>query len=177
MQAPYGTAIADPSTQKDIGSYVYNDPQPMYVVLQDNNSNGIVYYNNKDTSVTQKGTWNEWRIDLNDFIVQGVDPCDVRKMYIGIGNKDNPSSGSGTVYIDDIRLYPRRCLSEDRPSCDFTCDCVVDYRDLKIMTEEWLSTRCLRTDLYKEDPNIVNFRDFAILADYWLVERQPWPTW
>jgi hypothetical protein len=107
---------------------------------------------------------------LRDF--NGVDLTKVKKMTIGVAD----SNGTGTLYFDDIRLYPPRCFSELRPTADFTCDCVVDYRDLKIMTDEWLSTRCHRTDLYKEDPNIVNFKDFAILAEQWLEEKL-WPDW
>jgi predicted outer membrane repeat protein len=63
-----------------------------------------------------------------------------------------------------------------KPECtltaDLTGDCVVDYLDLKIMTDEWLDTGCCEADLYKDCK--VDFKDFAILADSWLVEGL-WP--
>ena len=33
-------------------------------------SNGIVYYNGKDATVTQTADWKEWRIDLKDFMTR-----------------------------------------------------------------------------------------------------------
>lgn len=176
---PDGDDVGDPDTGVDLGSYVYNDPEPMYVGLKDSDSNAIWYYpgsndaNYADPCATRIGTWTEWRIDLNDFVVQGVDVCDVRKIYIGIGDKNNPSSsGSGTVFIDDIRLYLSIC--PDRPAGDLNCDCAVDCLDLKIMTDEWLSKGCLRTDLYEDGK--VDFRDLAILSEKWL-ENKRWPAW
>jgi len=158
---------------QDIG-IISNDPESMYVVLQDGDSNAIMYYpdpnnpDNADPNATQHCPWTEWEIDLNDF--SDVNLADVQRIYLGIGTKDNPTpgGGSGLVYIDDIRLYPSRCL--DRPAGDFTCDCVVDYRDLKIMTDVWLYTGCLRADLYEDVNDIINFKDFAVLADNWLEE-------
>ncbi len=140
MQSPVGSGISDPATEKDVGNYVYNAPEAMYVVLQDNDSNGIVYYENKDANVTQTADWEEWRIDMNEFIVQNVDPCNVRRMYIGIGDKDDPSSGSGTMYIDDIRLYTAEFYEPECPPlpADLVRDGEVDYGDLKVITDNWL---------------------------------------
>jgi len=141
MRCPITTVIPDPTTEKDIGNYVYNDPEAMYVVLQDSYGNdGIVYYENKDTTVTQTGDWTEWRIDLNDFIVQGVDMCDVNTMYIGIGDKDDPSSGSGTMYIDDIALYAAEFYEPECPPLppDLARNGEVGYDDLKMITDNWL---------------------------------------
>jgi hypothetical protein len=49
----------------------------------------------------------EWTIDLQAFADQGVDLANVDTIALGLGNKDNPQAGgSGTMYFDDIRLYP-----------------------------------------------------------------------
>jgi len=58
----------------------------------------------------------------------------------------------------------RRCRPE-LAAGDLDGDCVVDWLDLKIMTDKWLDIGCCE-DLYKDDN--VNFKDFAILADSWL---------
>ena len=99
-------------TSQEIG-IPYNAPEPMYVILQDSDSSGIVYYtdanDNIDANVTQTENWMEWRIDLNDFHVQGVNLNNVRRMYIGFGDRANTQpNGTGTMHIDDIRLHPAR---------------------------------------------------------------------
>ena len=77
------------------------------------------------------------------------------------------------MYFENIRLYTPRCLPE-RPTADLTGDCVVDYRDLKIMTDEWLDMGCCEADLYEDYK--VDFKDFAILANSWLEDGgQLWP--
>jgi hypothetical protein len=148
MEAPTGTDIGDPTTSQDIG-IPYNAPEPMYVVLQDSDSNGIVYYENKDPNATQIPTWTEWRIDLKDFDDRGVNLADVQRMYIGFGDKGDPcEDGSGTVFIDDVRLYLPRCILSERsadfakvdyaPVGDPSGDCMVDYREIEMMGSDWL---------------------------------------
>jgi len=141
MKCPISTNIPDPTTEKDIGDYVDNDLQPMYVVLQDSDGNdGIVYYENKNANVTRTADWTEWRIDMNEFITQDVNMCDVNTMYIGVGDKDTPSSGDGTVYIDDIALYAAAFYEPECPNLptDLVRDGEVDYGDLKVIADNWL---------------------------------------
>jgi len=61
-------------------------------------------------------------------------------MTIGVGNRASPAiDGTGTIYVDDIRLYIPRCLPNLlRPAGDFNGDCVVDSADLQIIAENWL---------------------------------------
>jgi hypothetical protein len=44
------------------------------------------------------------------------------------------------VRFDDIRLYPSRCLEENKPKADFNEDCTVNFNDLEEITENWLET-------------------------------------
>jgi hypothetical protein len=64
----------------------------------------------------------------------------VDKIAIGFGNRNTPvAGGSGTMYFDDIRLYRGRCFPTlVKPAADFSSNCVVDYADLEIMTDNWL---------------------------------------
>ncbi|HUU15632.1 MAG TPA: hypothetical protein VMW72_00665 [Sedimentisphaerales bacterium] len=79
-----------------------NAAEPLYVAL---NGNAIVTHDNPNAA--QVGTWIEWNIDLQAFADQGVNLTNVNTIAIGLGNRNNPlSGGSGTMYIDDIRLYP-----------------------------------------------------------------------
>ena len=81
-----------------------NDPEPMYVALNDN---AVVYHDNPNAA--QIDTWTEWNIDLQGFADQGVNLTNVDKISIGFGDRNNQQAGgSGTMYFDDIRLYPLR---------------------------------------------------------------------
>ena len=48
------------------------------------------------------------------------------------------NSGQGTVYIDDIRLYPCR---PGALATDLNGDCVVDARDLALLANTWLNKK------------------------------------
>lgn len=135
-----------------------NATERMYVALKDNDSVAVVYYDGNPNHV-REAKWHQWDIKLTDFT--NVECNSVKKVYIGFGNRDTHPApgGSGLVYFDDIRLYPSRCVPS-RVKGNFNDDCIVDYADLKIMTDEWL--------------NDYQFEDFASLADSWL-EEVLWP--
>ncbi len=97
-----GTVTPTTWTQEAIGTdMLSNDPEPMYVVLNDY---AAVYHNDPDA--TQTDVWTEWNIDLQNFTDKGVDLTDVDSIGIGFGDRDNPQAGgSGLVFFDDIRLY------------------------------------------------------------------------
>jgi len=78
-----------------------NAAESLYVAL---NGNAVVTHDNP--AAAQVSTWTEWTIDLQAFADQGVNLANVDTIAIGLGNKNNPvAGGSGTIYIDDIRLY------------------------------------------------------------------------
>jgi len=96
-----GTAAGDWQSQ-DIG-IESNIAEPMYVVVEDNASNSAVA-KHPDPAASAIGNWTEWSIPLTDFT--GVNLQAVKKMIIGVGDRTNTQpGGSGTLYIDDIRLY------------------------------------------------------------------------
>jgi len=79
-----------------------NAAETLYVAL---NGSAVVSHDNPDAA--QIETWTEWIIDLQAFADQGVNLANVNTIAIGLGNKKNPVvGGSGTMYFDDIRLYP-----------------------------------------------------------------------
>jgi len=79
-----------------------NAAETLYVAL---NGNAIV--TNDNPNAAQVDTWTEWNIDLQAFADQGVNLANVNTIALGLGNKNNPQAGgSGTMYFDDIRLYP-----------------------------------------------------------------------
>jgi hypothetical protein len=79
-----------------------NAAETLYVAL---NGSAVVSHNNPDAA--QIDTWTEWTIDLQAFADQGVNLANVNTIALGLGNRNNPlAGGSGTMYFDDIRLYP-----------------------------------------------------------------------
>ena len=54
--------------------------------------------------------WTEWVVQLQVFSDQGINLTNVDSIAIGLGTKGNMTApgGSGTIYIDDIRLYRPR---------------------------------------------------------------------
>jgi hypothetical protein len=97
-----GTVTNDVWTEQALGIEMpSNDAAPVYVVL---NESAAVYHDNSDVTVITE--WKQWNIDLQEFADLGVNLADIDSIGIGVGDRDNPSpGGSGTLYIDDIRLY------------------------------------------------------------------------
>jgi len=76
-----------------------NAAETLYVAL---NGSAVVNHDNPDAA--QIANWTQWNIDLQAF---GINLANVNTIALGLGNKNNPQAGgSGTMYFDDIRLYP-----------------------------------------------------------------------
>ncbi|MCK4790295.1 MAG: LamG domain-containing protein, partial [Desulfobacteraceae bacterium] len=118
-----------------------NGNEPMYLVLEDTNTPdpnvGIVTYSYPNLL---SESWQQWNIDLSDPCFADVNMADIKKIYIGVGDRQATGSGGGVgnVYIDDIELYIPVCLTAYAPDSDFTDDCKVDYEDLDVMSSIWL---------------------------------------
>jgi hypothetical protein len=95
-----GTGSNQPWTAQDIG-ISSNDPAPIYLAV---NGNAVIYHEDPNASLIKD--WTQWNINLQDFTDRGVNLTNVRSLGIGIGNKSATApSGSGSMFIDDIRLY------------------------------------------------------------------------
>ena len=82
-----------------------NAAEPLYVAVS-NAAGAPAIVAQGDASAAQIGVWTEWAIPLQAFADKGINLTNVAKIGIGLGNKGNPTAagGSGTMYIDDIRL-------------------------------------------------------------------------
>ncbi len=85
-----------------------NAAAPLYVAIS-NSAGSPAVVAHEDPDAVTGSTWSEWRISLSAFADQGMDLSNVDKMAIGLGSKSGMASadGSGTMFIDDIRLYRR----------------------------------------------------------------------
>ncbi len=82
-----------------------NAAEPLYMSVS-NTAGAPAVAVHDDPSAATAGTWNEWRILLQALTDQGIDLTNVDKIAIGLGSHGGAAAGgSGTIYIDDIRLY------------------------------------------------------------------------
>jgi len=132
--------------------YFRGDPdniqEPMSVELTDSVvGKAVVTYGgdiDEDVNDINEVSWHQWNIALQDFNA-GPTPVnleDVNSIAIIIGDGADAPNGSGIVYFDEIRLYPATCVLSKRSAefarFDYVQDCVVNYKELDIMTEDWL---------------------------------------
>ncbi|MCH8219178.1 MAG: hypothetical protein IH892_20665, partial [Planctomycetes bacterium] len=90
---------------------VSNDPESIYLGIADDRG-GIAVITHPDPAATQIATWTEWRIPMSHFVA--VDLSNVQKVFLGVGDRDNPTSGGkGKLYIEDIRIGTPLPLAED----------------------------------------------------------------
>ncbi len=84
---------------QDIG-LTRNSPQNLYVIVEDSAGKQAVA---SDATAVNAADWVEVAIPLSDFA--GVNMTKVEKLYIGVGDRDNPAAdGAGMLFIDDIRV-------------------------------------------------------------------------
>ncbi|UCC98803.1 MAG: hypothetical protein JSW66_02700 [Phycisphaerales bacterium] len=84
-----------------------NAPEPFYVVIEDSVGK-VAVVTHPDTSATLGTKWRRWDILLSDLEAEGIDVTSISKLYIGLGDRDEPQAGgSGLIYIDDIGVMKR----------------------------------------------------------------------
>ena len=81
-----------------------NAAEPLYVAISNNAGTPAVVAYDDPTGVTFS-IWKQWTIPLQAFSGKGINLTNVDKIGIGLGSKGGAAvGGTGTVYIDDIRL-------------------------------------------------------------------------
>ncbi len=83
-----------------------NAAEPLYTAISNAAGVPAIAAYDDPAAVTNR-QWIEWRIPLQGFTDQDINLTNVDKIAIGLGSKSSMASpgGSGTIYIDDIRLY------------------------------------------------------------------------
>jgi hypothetical protein len=85
-----------------------NAPEDLYVAVEDTSGNVAVV---TSADGTARPGWNDWVIPFGDL--SGVNLSRVAMMYIGVGDRDNPTAGgTGLVFIDDILVGHPAAVAE-----------------------------------------------------------------
>ncbi|MEJ2705419.1 MAG: hypothetical protein P8Z79_23510, partial [Sedimentisphaerales bacterium] len=84
-----------------------NAADPLYAAISNSSGAPAVVANDDPAAVASAG-WKQWLIPLQAFADQGINLSNVNQIAIGLGTESGVASpgGSGTIYVDDIRLYP-----------------------------------------------------------------------
>jgi hypothetical protein len=84
--------VAQPTTGNDIA--------PLYIALEDTSGN-VAVVTHPNPAAVGVAAWQEWLIPYSDL--GGINLNRVATMYIGLGDRDNPTAGgTGLIFIDDI---------------------------------------------------------------------------
>jgi concanavalin A-like lectin/glucanase superfamily protein/F5/8 type C domain-containing protein len=77
-----------------------NTAAPLYLALGDSAGN-IAVVTHPDPEAVLATSWQGWTISFSELA--GVNLADIKTVYLGLGNRDNPTSGgTGVLYVDDI---------------------------------------------------------------------------
>jgi hypothetical protein len=92
-------------TSTDIG-ITSNAAEPLYVSVA-NAAGAAAVVAHPDPDAATIDVWTEWIIPLQEFADKGINLTNIDKIAIGLGSQSGQpaAGGSGTVYIDDLRLY------------------------------------------------------------------------
>jgi hypothetical protein len=81
-----------------------NGRDDLYVALEDATGRLAISLH-PDPAAMNVTEWTQWRIPLADFAASGVDVAAVKKLCLGVGDRNNPQpDGTGMIHIDDIAV-------------------------------------------------------------------------
>jgi len=84
-----------------------NEPDNLYVAIEDD-AEALLVLTHPNADALLATEWQEWHIPLANFQAADINVSSVRKMVIGVGNRDAPrSGGTGRIFLDDIQVTKR----------------------------------------------------------------------
>ncbi len=79
-----------------------NSVAPLYVAIEDSAGKSAMV-THPDATLVTKTVWTEWKVPLGSLT--GVNPAQVKKLSIGVGNRTDPKAiVFGRLYLDDVRV-------------------------------------------------------------------------
>jgi hypothetical protein len=165
--------IGDPCNRPHVGVDAKTGPYiekiAPWVEVEDTSSNVSFVAYDSPSNMLYDYQWFEWNIDVNIFDACGVTLSAIDRLTIGfggdkVGQKATPTKNTkGYVHIDDLRLYPARCITKFAQVAGNITeeDCTIDNFDMQIMADDWLiadgcfptSTADANITMKEGDPN------------------------
>jgi hypothetical protein len=156
-------AIATRALSADLSSscaeaielWFYGDPgndatalEALFMQVSDGTNSAVATYGGtapESLADMQVAEWQQWDIALSTF--GGVDTTDIVSMSLGFGDVTNchrEKGGYGVMRIDDICIFPCRCVVKYTPDIvDLNGDCQTNWLDMKLVADTWLDDeRC-----------------------------------
>ena len=167
----------------DINDITVQEPNGWDVNIPDTNKFGGYVDSNWPTDGSYNLTvYSEWfqTFDANDMatVSQQVDPnyAEGNPHTLSLGLRVNNAGTLGDYYITqwDYVEFEFYCGSNGFQAADFSRDCYVDERDLRMLSDMWLKfvEAENKYNLYPDDDldplGVIDFRDFAVFANSWL---------
>ncbi|MFC1739549.1 hypothetical protein ACFL1G_10970 [Planctomycetota bacterium] len=124
--------------------------------------------------------WATWYIALTEFTDDNASIKLDKIRYVRIGAEtDHHFRGLVNTYWDMMMRCAPYCVPGEGPTGDISGpedepDCVVDEWDLTELVARWLDEENLGDENFFQD-NIIDFKDYAILAENWM-EEELWPA-
>ena len=77
----------------------------LYLAVQDAQGQEQVLVCNHRATLLQRARWHQWKIDLDQFGLSGINLRAISRISIGVGNRARPLAGeTGLIFIDDLAL-------------------------------------------------------------------------
>ncbi|MCP4450663.1 MAG: hypothetical protein GY809_04325, partial [Planctomycetes bacterium] len=83
----------------------------LYVMIEDNDGVSSGQITNPDSGIFSSEDWVQWSIPLDAIVDAGVNLATVKKMTIGVSDVAGQDEAWGTLFLDDIRIYPPATLA------------------------------------------------------------------
>ena len=103
-----------PFTVTDVVGYTHNDPDPLYVAVEDK-AGKMALVTNPNPAAANRTVLDLWRVPMSAF--KGVDLKNAVKLYVGMGS--GKAGGMGTMTFADIRIV-KPVVSPDPNAVDIT---------------------------------------------------------
>lgn len=114
-----------------------NENASLYLKVIDNEvpaNTALINYSGAAT-IAKSLLWRQWNIDLQDISGQGVNLANVAQLVLGVVD---PNTATDSLYFDDIRLYPARCVSAEAVADWIGADCLVAFPELAVLANDWM---------------------------------------
>lgn len=149
-----------------------NSLNPMYVAIEDAAGQVSIAVHPSSDAVCSV-TWQSSKISLESFA--GIDRGAVKKVYLGVGSHlQGINPGTGTIFVDDIRVCPATCIPAQYRYPDLDGDNEISLGDITILADAWIESGELGEALPANvtDDCRVDLEDYSVIAGQWTDSRK-----